>query len=66
MLAGHPQLKADLRRPTLEEIGACTAIFDFEGIPGHQREYIDRLLHHAETVVIAGSRDRLKARTNVA
>ena len=44
MLAGHPKLKNDLRRPTLEEIGARTVIFTLEGIQGHQREYIDWLL----------------------
>jgi type II secretory pathway predicted ATPase ExeA len=43
-LAGHPRLKNELRRPTLEEIGARTVIFTLEGIQGRQREYIEWLL----------------------
>jgi type II secretory pathway predicted ATPase ExeA len=34
VLAGHPRLKNELRRPTLEEIGARTVIFILEGIQG--------------------------------
>ena len=44
MLLGHPKLKNDLRRPSLEEIGARTNIFSLEGIRGHQVEYIKWLL----------------------
>ncbi len=44
VLAGHPNLKHELRRPTFEEIGARTVIFTLEGIQGHQRDYIDWLL----------------------
>lgn len=44
VLAGHPRLKNELRRPTLEEIGARTVIFTLEGIQGRQREYIEWLL----------------------
>jgi type II secretory pathway predicted ATPase ExeA len=44
VLAGHPKLKNDLRRPTLEEIGARTEIFSLEGIQGQQRKYIEWLL----------------------
>ena len=47
ILAGHPKLKNDLRRPTLEEIGGRTTVFALEGIQGHQREYIEWLLHQA-------------------
>jgi hypothetical protein len=43
-LAGHPKLKNDLRRPTLEEIGYRAAIFSLEGFAGSGREYIDWLL----------------------
>ena len=32
VLLGHPKLKNDLRRPSLEEIGARTNIFSLEGI----------------------------------
>lgn len=44
VLAGHPHLKHELRRPTFEEIGARTVIFTLEGIQGQQREYIEWLL----------------------
>ncbi|NEQ18679.1 MAG: AAA family ATPase [Microcoleus sp. SIO2G3] len=44
VLLGHPKLKNDLRRPSLEEIGARTNIFSLEGIRGHQVEYIKWLL----------------------
>lgn len=44
VLAGHPHLKHELRRPTFEEIGARTVIFTLEGIQGQQREYIQWLL----------------------
>ncbi len=47
VLAGHPKLKNDLRRPTLEEIGARTSIFSLEGIRGCQREYIEWVLSEA-------------------
>lgn len=44
VLAGHPKLKADLRRPHLEEIGARTEVFTLDGIQGQQRAYIEWLL----------------------
>lgn len=44
MLAGHPKLRNDLRRPTMEEIGYRTDIFSLDGIAGSQREYIHWLL----------------------
>jgi type II secretory pathway predicted ATPase ExeA len=44
VLVGHPKLKNDLRRPSLEEIGARTNVFSLEGIRGHQIEYIKWLL----------------------
>ena len=47
ILAGHPKLKNDLKRPTLEEIGARTHIFTLEGIRGHQEDYIQWLLTQA-------------------
>jgi len=40
VLAGHPKLKNDLRRPTMEEIGYRTDVFTWDGIAGSQREYI--------------------------
>jgi len=45
VLAGHPKLKNDLRRPALEEIGARSSVFVMEGIKGHQQEYIKWLLN---------------------
>jgi type II secretory pathway predicted ATPase ExeA len=44
VLSGHPRLRNDLRQPRLEEVGYRMTIFEFEGIAGHQREYIDWLL----------------------
>jgi type II secretory pathway predicted ATPase ExeA len=44
LLAGHPKLKNDLRRPSLEEIGGRASVFSLEGIRGHQLEYIKWLL----------------------
>lgn len=44
VLAGHPKLRNDLRRPTMEEIGYRTAVFAFDGMVGHQRDYITWLL----------------------
>ncbi len=47
ILAGHPKLKNDLRRPILEEIGGRTQAFSIEGIRGHESEYIEWLLTRA-------------------
>jgi hypothetical protein len=44
VLAGHPRLKNELRRPSQEETGARATVFEFEGIQGHQRRYITWLL----------------------
>ena len=44
VLAGHPKLKNDLRRPTLEEIGARANVLTLEGIKGQQKQYIEWLL----------------------
>lgn len=44
VLVGHPKLRNDLRRPTMEEIGYRTAIFEFEGMTNHQVPYIRWLL----------------------
>ncbi len=44
ILAGHPKLRNDLRRPTMEEIGYRTDIFTLDGIVGSQRDYIHWLL----------------------
>lgn len=47
ILAGHPKLKNDLRRPTLEEIGGRTQAFSIEGIRGIESKYIEWLLTQA-------------------
>jgi hypothetical protein len=44
VLSGHPKLKNDLQRPTMEEIGYRTTVISFEGIAGQQRPYIEWLL----------------------
>jgi type II secretory pathway predicted ATPase ExeA len=44
VLVGHPKLRNDLRRPTMEEIGHRTMIVDFKGVAGQQRPYLDWLL----------------------
>jgi hypothetical protein len=44
VLAGHPKLRNDLRRPTMEEIVYRTEVFSLDGIAGSQREYIRWLL----------------------
>jgi type II secretory pathway predicted ATPase ExeA len=40
VLAGHPKLKNDLRRPNMEEIGSRAAIFDLEGLVGDKLTYL--------------------------
>jgi type II secretory pathway predicted ATPase ExeA len=44
VLAGHPKLKNNLRRPTMEEIGSRSAIFTLDAICNHQKEYIQWLI----------------------
>lgn len=44
ILAGHPKLRNDLRRLTMEEVGCRTDIFTPGSIAGSQREYIQWLL----------------------
>jgi type II secretory pathway predicted ATPase ExeA len=47
ILAGHPKLKNDLRRPTMEEIGARTLMFSLEGIQKQKMDYIHWLLEQS-------------------
>lgn len=49
VLAGHPKLKNDLRRPTMEEIGYRATVFSLEGIVGNQRGYIEWLVAKCTT-----------------
>jgi len=51
VLAGHPRLKHELRRPAREEIGARTTVLELEGIQGHQRRYITGLLEPCAAAV---------------
>ncbi|KIC39817.1 ATPase AAA [Ruegeria sp. ANG-R] len=44
ILVGHPKLRNDLRRPTMEEIGHRTDILPFEGLGEDVRKYLDWLL----------------------
>ena len=44
LLMGHLKLRNDLRRPTMEEVGYRSTVFAYEGVVGHQREYITWLL----------------------
>ncbi len=44
VLVGHPKLKNDLRRPTMEEIGARSAVFELEGLKSSKEQYIQWLL----------------------
>ena len=40
VLAGHPKLRNDLRRPTMEEIGNRATLFSLDNVHGANREYI--------------------------
>ncbi len=44
VLAGHPKLRNDLRRSSMEEIGHRMTIFNLDGIAASKREYIEWLL----------------------
>ena len=44
LLAGHPKLRIDLRRPEMEQVGYRTSIFEYDGVAGHQRDYMAWLL----------------------
>ena len=45
VLAGHPKLSNDLKRPTMEEIGARATTFALEGLQKHKKEYIQWLFN---------------------
>lgn len=44
VLAGHPKLKNDLRRPALEEIGARATLFELAGLGTDRKKYLHWLL----------------------
>lgn len=60
VLAGHPKLKHDLRRPTMEEIGYRATVFSLDSLIGSQREYIEWLLN-ACAVENTNSNDLIEA-----
>ena len=43
MLAGHPKLKNDLRRPAMEEIGSRATIFELEGL-GSEKQMVHQMV----------------------
>ena len=51
VLAGHPRLNNELHRPSREETGARTTVFELEGIKGHQRRYITWVLEQCAGAV---------------
>ncbi len=44
VLAGHPKLKNDLLRASMEEIGARTTVFELNGFGNDKRKYLNWLL----------------------
>jgi len=44
LLAGYPKLRIDLRRPEMEQVGYRTSVFEYDGVAGHQRDYMTWLL----------------------
>ncbi|MBV8456628.1 MAG: hypothetical protein JO122_08440 [Acetobacteraceae bacterium] len=69
VLAGHPKLRNALLRPNMEEIGFRFAIFPFEGMAGHQAEFLAWLLGRclkegadATAIIEQGAVDLLAAR----
>ncbi|WP_429297613.1 AAA family ATPase [Paraburkholderia atlantica] len=44
VLAGHPKLKNDLLRPSMEEIGARTTLFELDGFGTDRKKYLHWLL----------------------
>lgn len=71
VLVGHPKLRNDLRRPTMEEIGHRTDILPFEGIGEETRDYLDWLLKactadgaDVDTLIEPAALDLLAARLN--
>jgi len=52
VLAGHPKLKNDLSRPSMEEIGARAAVFDLEPLGPERLKYINWLIGQALTAKV--------------
>lgn len=68
VLAGHPKLRNDLRKPTMKEINHRATVFSLDGIAGSQREYIHWLLQSCgdnvdpEAILTAEAIDLLASR----
>ncbi len=45
VLAGHPKLKNDLSRASMEEVGARTTLFELNGFGHDKKKYLDWLLN---------------------
>ena len=52
VLAGHPKLKNDLSRPSMEEIGARATVFDLEPFGPERLKYINWLIGQALTAKV--------------
>lgn len=52
VLAGHPKLKNDLSRPSMEEIGARATVFDLEPFGPERLKYINWLIGQAVTAKV--------------
>lgn len=52
VLAGHPKLKNDLSRPSMEEIGARATVFDLEPLGPERLKYINWLIGQALTAKV--------------
>lgn len=52
VLAGHPKLKNDLSRPSMEEIGARATVFDLEPLGPERLKYINWLIGQAVTAKV--------------
>lgn len=44
IIVGHPKLANDLRRPSMEEVGARSKIFELDGLGGDSLKFIEWLL----------------------
>ncbi len=69
VLVGHPKLRNDLRRPTMEEIGHRTDVLAFDGLGNEARAYLDWLLAECiaddveiDTVIEPAARDLIAQR----
>lgn len=50
VLIGHPKLKNDRRRPSMEEVGDRITVFEFGGLRDRQRDYSDGVMRESDTL----------------